>query len=68
MDHLELSPEETQVLIALVGPRFNSGTREIKLVTDRFPNRVENKRYATMLLEELIEEARKLNAKRHEYV
>ncbi len=51
----------------MVGPRFNIGKREVKLVTRRFPNRIENKKYVTLLLEQLVAEAKRLNATRFEY-
>eukprot|EP01039_Chlorochromonas_danica_P008107 gene8107-8945_t len=68
VDDLGLSREEIQILIAFVGKRFNSGRRELKLVADKFPNRVENKRYVTLLLEQIIAEVRKLNAERSNYM
>ena len=44
----------------MVGKRFNTGKREITLITERFPNRMENKKYLIFQLEKLIEESRKL--------
>lgn len=60
VDDLGLSPEEKKVVIALVGSRFNPGKKEIKLSADRFPNRIENKRYLTMQLENIVAEAKRL--------
>jgi hypothetical protein len=40
--------------------RYNSGRNEITLVADRFPSRIENKRYLVLLLENLLAEARRL--------
>eukprot|EP01031_Cornospumella_fuschlensis_P034553 gene34553-41837_t len=60
IDDLGLSPEEKRVVIAMVGPRFNPGKKEIKLSADRFPNRIENKRYLTLQLENIVAEAKRL--------
>lgn len=68
VDDLGLTREEIQILIAFVGKRFNPGRRELKLTADKFPNRVENKRYVTLLLEQIIAEVRKLNAERSKYM
>eukprot|EP01038_Epipyxis_sp_PR26KG_P017463 gene17463-24158_t len=67
IDDLNLSKKELGVLIRMVGPRYNTGKREIKLTADKFPNRIENKRYLTILLENLVAEAKKLSACSHEY-
>jgi len=61
IDDLSLSPSQIAIFTRLVGPRFNSGRREVKLTSDRFPNRIENKRYLIMLLENLLIETRKLD-------
>jgi hypothetical protein len=45
----------------MVGKRYNVGRREVKLTAERFPNRIENKRYLILLLESLILESKKLN-------
>jgi hypothetical protein len=44
----------------MVGSRYNVGKREIKLTADRFPNRIENKRYLSVILEKLVAEAKTL--------
>lgn len=59
MQDLGLTLEEEARLLVLVGPRYDRKKREIKLVSDRFPSRVENKRYLVYLLENLLLEARK---------
>ena len=51
----------------MVGPRVNLGRKELKLTCEQFPNRVENKRYVTFLLERLLAEARRLTAEEHTY-
>ena len=38
----------------MVGTRYNVGKKEIKLTCERFPNRIENKRYLVLLLENLV--------------
>ena len=45
-------------MAVLVGPRYNWKTGEVKLVAEKFPNRIENKRYLIFLLENLLLEAR----------
>ena len=44
----------------MVGKRYNVGKRELKLTAERFPNRIENKRYLILLLESLISETKQL--------
>lgn len=57
---LALTKEEEYILIRMLAKRFNSGNREIRLTSERFPNRIENKRYLIYLLENLVAEAKKL--------
>jgi hypothetical protein len=57
---LNLSPYELKILIKMLGPRFNQGKQEIKLTSSRFPNRIENKRYLVLLLENLVSEAKRI--------
>ena len=58
MSDLGLSEHEVQRMAVLVGPRYNWKTGEVKLVAEKFPNRIENKRYLIFLLENLLLEAR----------
>lgn len=51
---------EKEVFIEMVGPRYNTGKKEVRLTSDRFSNRVENKKYLTNLLEKLIAESKAL--------
>ena len=51
----------------MVGPRYNTGKQEIKLVSDRFPNRIENKRYLILLLEKLIADAKRIDGIADDY-
>ncbi|CAM9103467.1 unnamed protein product [Phaeothamnion confervicola] len=58
LDDLGLSPAAEARLHALVSNRLGVESRELTLTTQRFPNRVDNKRYLTYLLEELLLEAK----------
>ena len=51
----------------MVGTRYNVGKKEIKLTCERFPNRIENKRYLVLLLENLVRECKKLFAMSGKY-
>ena len=57
---LNLSEDERHIFIRMVGLRYNTGKKEVKLTAERFPNRIENKRYLTYLLECLVAETKKL--------
>lgn len=57
---LGLNEDELKIFLLMVGPRYNQGKKEVKLTTDRFPNRIENKRYLIMLLENLILETKNI--------
>ena len=57
---LNLSEDERHIFIRMVGLRYNTGKKEVKLTAERFPNRIENKRYLTYLLECLVVETKKL--------
>lgn len=52
----------------MVGPRLNVGKRELRLTTDQFPDRIENKKYLTYLLENLIAASKQLNAEKGKYI
>ena len=60
IDDLGLTNEEKKIFIEMVGKRYNVGKRELKLTAERFPNRIENKRYLILLLESLISETKQL--------
>ena len=53
---------EKEVFIEMVGPRYNTGKKEVRLTSDRFSNRIENKKYLGNLLEKLIAESKRLAA------
>lgn len=59
VDKLGLNALERQVFIDLVGSRYH-GTGDVHLIANRFPNRIENKRYLVFLLENLVAEAKRL--------
>ena len=58
---------EKEVFIEMVGPRYNTGKKEVRLTSDRFSNRVENKKYLTNLLEKLIAESKLLASTASDY-
>lgn len=60
IDELNLNDIEKSIFMKMMGPRFNPGKREIKLTGNKFPNRIENKRYLIVLLENLLNEVKKL--------
>ncbi len=60
INDLGLSDIEKNVLIKMVGSRYNPGKKEIRLITEEFPNRLENKKYLTHLLEHLLAETRRI--------
>lgn len=62
LEHMNLTKEQTYILIRMVGPRFNPGKKSIRLVCDQFQNRIENKRYLIVLLESLLAETRRLSS------
>jgi small subunit ribosomal protein S35 len=53
---------EKDIFIEMVGKRYNTGKKAVRLTSNRFSNRVENKKYLTLLLERLIAESKKLAA------
>lgn len=59
---LGLSDEEVKIFLRMVGPRYNQGRKEVKLTCKRFSNRIENKRFLVLTLENLLAEARNLSA------
>jgi len=46
-------------LVELVGPRYNAGTGEVKMVSGRYPSSDMNKEYLKMILVRLVREAKK---------
>ena len=62
LNDLPLNEDERLVFLRMVGPRYNTGRNEVRLTSQKFPNRIENKRYLTLLLEQLLSEAKRLNS------
>ena len=60
MSNLGLNNQERAVLIRMLGPRYIVGSQIVRLVSTRFPNRLENRKYNIMLLEQLLAEARRI--------
>ena len=60
IDDLNLSKEESEIFIALVGKRYKHNNRECRITCDRFANRIENKKYATIILERLVAESKRI--------
>ena len=67
MDDLCLNEDEKFIFKRMIGNRYNCGRDEVKFVTRRFPNRIENKKYLTYLLENLLAKTRYLNQIKDEY-
>lgn len=67
LEDLNLSKEEQQIFLQMVGPRYNPNKKELKLTASKFQNRIENKKYLTMLLEQLLAEAKDLNTQRSKF-
>ena len=65
IDDLGLTAEEKLIFIEMIGKRYNQGKKEVRLTTERFPNRIENKRYLVVLLENLIAETKLLRLQFH---
>ena len=64
---LGLTDVEQSVLRELCGPRYSPGSGQLRLTAEKFPNRMENKKYATYLLEKLVAEAKRIASIAHEY-
>lgn len=59
---LGLSKEELAVFIEMVGPRFNQGKGTVRFTSERFANRIENKKHLIFQLERLLLESRRISA------
>jgi hypothetical protein len=58
---LGLTANELKIFLEMVGKRYNQGKREVKIICDRFPNRIENKKFVVLTLERLISESKRLD-------
>mmetsp|Transcript_11041 Transcript_11041/g.15233 ORF Transcript_11041/g.15233 Transcript_11041/m.15233 type:complete len:183 (-) Transcript_11041:3-551(-) len=67
LSHLNLNDDERLIFIRMVAARFNQGRNEVKLVSNRFPNRLENKKYLIYMLESLLLETRRLYSEKSNY-
>mmetsp|Transcript_26418 Transcript_26418/g.52643 ORF Transcript_26418/g.52643 Transcript_26418/m.52643 type:complete len:228 (+) Transcript_26418:145-828(+) len=56
---------EKAALLELVGGRFNTSRDELTLVSEKFPSRIENKRYLEILLDTLITSAKSMVGERN---
>ena len=60
VDDIGLNDDEKAIFVEMAGPRFNQGKREVRLTAEKFANRLENKKYATLVVEKLLAECRTL--------
>jgi len=65
---LPLNDEERQIFVRMVGPRIKVGNGEVKLTCDKFPNKMENRKYLVFQLEKLLKEARRLATIKDQYL
>jgi len=68
MTDLGLNEDESIILKRMIGSRYNSGSDEVKLISRRYGNRIENKKYLTYLLEDLLLKTRELNKIKDQYL
>lgn len=59
---------EKDIFVQMVGKRLRVGNGELLLTTDKFPNKMENRKYLVFLLENLIAESKKFYATHPESV
>jgi hypothetical protein len=67
INDLNLNKMEAAVFKEMVGPRFNQGKGEVRLTGEKFPNRLENRKYLIYLLENLLADSRRIAAVAHEF-
>ncbi|KAJ5679639.1 hypothetical protein N7462_007883 [Penicillium macrosclerotiorum] len=53
-----LTETQRQTFLKLVGPRYNPQTDVVKMSTDQFPSRAQNKRYLADVVSTLVQEAK----------
>ena len=56
---LELTAAQRARLLALCGPRYRAETDELKVTCEKFPSRIENKRWGMRMLQDVVDEARR---------
>jgi len=63
LDDLGFSTKtERAVFTQMVGPRYNQGKGQVRLTSEKFANRLENKKHLTYTLEKLVKEAKRISA------
>jgi hypothetical protein len=60
VDQLGLEEDELNIFCKLLGTRYDSPQRMLKISANRFPERLENKKFLILQLEQLIEEAKRI--------
>mmetsp|Transcript_22365 Transcript_22365/g.37407 ORF Transcript_22365/g.37407 Transcript_22365/m.37407 type:complete len:185 (+) Transcript_22365:56-610(+) len=68
LSDLPLDGDEKLIFVRMVGKRLNVGNQELKLTSDIFPDRLENRKYLILQLEKLLAEAKRLNNLKDNYV
>jgi len=51
---------EKEILLQIVGPRYNAEKNELKLSSEKFGSRIENKRYLVGMIEKIVSSSKKL--------
>ena len=51
---------EKKILLEIVGPRYNQEKNDLKLSSEKFGSRIENKRYLVGMIEKIVSSAREL--------
>lgn len=51
---------EKKILLEIVGPRYNQEKNDLKLSSEKFGSRIENKRYLVGMIEKIVSNAREL--------
>lgn len=68
LNDLNLSKDESAIFLRMIGTRFNTGNKVVTLISDRFTNRLENKKYLIYLLEDLLVKTRELDMIKNSYL
>jgi hypothetical protein len=54
------SPLEREILLEIVGSRYNEAKDELQLSSEKFASRIENKRHLVGMIEQIVSNARRL--------
>eukprot|EP01082_Thalassiosira_pseudonana_P011853 g10133.t1 g10133 contig4:1287204-1287749(+) len=57
---IPLRDEEREVLLQIVGSRYNAEKKELQLSSEKFASRIENKRHLVGMIEQIVLNSRKL--------